>query len=190
MSVCKIWPNQILPHVKRARCRPVANKWLPWAYWSGSLYAMKMFVRYVPLLLALFLASSMLGAVPPIHVLVSDASGKVVFKGTTNASGAFATGKLQPANYVVQFTSTNLAMKGHHYGLVVSAGKARVSANAVPGEKFIAAGGIAMKITAGEPMAETLKKNPGLNNPAAIRAMERMAKEDAVNITGQVTAGR
>lgn len=151
---------------------------------------MKMFIRYVPLFLALFLASSMLGAVPPIHVVVSDASGNVMFKGTTNASGAFATGKLQPANYVVQFTSTSLAMKGHHYGLVVSAGKARVSANAVPGEKFTAAGGVAMKIAVGEPMAETLKKNPGLNNPAAIRAMERMEKEAAVNITGQVTAGR
>ena len=154
---------------------------------EGYFATMKMFACLL-LLLTPLVASSVSGAVPPINVIVSDASGKVAFKSTTNANGTFTTGNLKPGHYVVQFTSTSAAVKGNFYGLVVSAGKAKNSANAVAGEKFAAGGGVAMKITVGEPIADTLKKNPGLNNPAAIRAMERMEREAAINITGQVTA--
>ena len=74
-----------------------------------------------------------------------DPAGKVAFKGATNTSGTFATGNLGAGNYVVQFNSSNAAVKGQQYTLVVSAGKKKVSANAVAGDK-LTAGGVAMKI--------------------------------------------
>jgi hypothetical protein len=87
------------------------------------------------------------GAVPPINVTVSDSTGKAAFKGATNAQGTFATGKLQPGGYVVQFNSKS-APKGAKYAMVVSAGKKKVTASAVQAEK-LAAGGVAMKIDVG-----------------------------------------
>ena len=63
--------------------------------------------------LSLFLAAGMAyGAVPALNVTVSDASGKAAFKGTTNAKGTFATAKLKPGNYVVQFNSRVGPYKG------------------------------------------------------------------------------
>ena len=103
---------------------------------------MKNLIRGTVLSLCFAIACMAYGAVPPLNVTVSDASGKAAFKGTTNAKGTFATAKLKPGNYVVQFNSKNGAVKGNHYAIVVSAGKKKVSANAVPGEKF-AAGGVA-----------------------------------------------
>lgn len=101
------------------------------------------------LLAPLFVAACMAyGAIPAINVTVSDASGKASFKGMTNASGTFATPNLKPGNYVVQFNSTSGEMKGNHYSLVISAGKKKVGASAVPGEKF-AKGGVAMKVDVG-----------------------------------------
>ena len=87
------------------------------------------------------------GAVPPINVTVSDSTGKAAYKGATDAKGTFATGKLQPGGYVVQFNSKS-APKGSKYAMVVSAGKKKVSASAVLAEK-LAAGGVAMKIDVG-----------------------------------------
>lgn len=85
------------------------------------------------------------GAVPPIDVTVADPAGKVAYKGKTAANGTFATGKLQPGNYVVQFNANNAAAKGGQYAIVVSAGKKKVSADAVAGDKF-GKGGVAMKV--------------------------------------------
>ena len=90
-------------------------------------------------------ASISLAATPPIDVTVSDNSGNVAFKGKTKGDGTFATGKLQPGNYVVQFNANNL--KGI-YAIVSSAGKTKVTADAVAGEKF-AKGGVAMRIEVG-----------------------------------------
>jgi hypothetical protein len=86
-------------------------------------------------------------AVPAINVTVSDSSGKAAYKGATDTKGTFATGKLQPGGYVVQFNSKS-APKGSKYAMVVSAGKKKVTANAVQAEK-LAAGGVAMKIDVG-----------------------------------------
>ena len=101
-------------------------------------------------LLSLFLLAAPMayGAVPSLSVTVSEAGGKVAFKGTTNTAGTFATTNLKPGNYVVQFNSTNAALKGNQYALVISSGKKKVAANAVAGEKF-AGGGVAMKIEVG-----------------------------------------
>ena len=104
------------------------------------------------LFLLLIAAALSWGGVPAINVTVSDAGGKAAFKGATNAKGTFATANLKPGNYVVQFTSDNAAVKGKQYALVVAAGKKKVSAAGVAGEKFTR-GGVAMKVDVG----------PGLN---------------------------
>jgi hypothetical protein len=98
--------------------------------------------------LSLFFAAGMAyGAIPALNVTVSDASGKAAFKGTTNAKGTFATAKLQPGNYAVQFNSPNGAIQGN-YTIVVSAGTKKVSAAGIAGEKF-AKGGVALKVDVG-----------------------------------------
>ena len=101
------------------------------------------------LVLALLLAAVAIasGGIPTVNVVVSDKGGKAAFKGATNTSGAFATSKLQPGNYVVQFNSSSAELKGKQYAIVVSAGSKKVSAN-VAGEKF-AGGGVAMKVDVG-----------------------------------------
>ncbi len=122
---------------------------------------MKNMIRNTVMSLLLGVVSMAYGAVPPppINVIVSDASGKAAFKGTTNSSGAFATAKLQPGNYVVQLNSKSPAVKGNHYAVVVSAGKKKVVANAIAGEK-LAGGGVALKVDVG----------PGLNITGQVAA--------------------
>ena len=105
-------------------------------------------IRAVLLCLLLVVATAASGGVPSMNVIVSDASGKVAFKGATNANASFATANLAPGNYVVQFQSKSGALKGNQYLLVVSAGKKKMIADAVPGEKINGAG-VAMRITVG-----------------------------------------
>ncbi len=93
-------------------------------------------------------ASVASAAVPPLNVTVSDSAGKTAFKGTTKSEGDFATAKLPPGNYVVQFKATNSAVKNGQYSIVVGAGKKKVVANALAGEKFLG-GGVAMKVEVG-----------------------------------------
>lgn len=90
------------------------------------------------------LATTAYGGVASMDVTVFDAAAKVAFRGPmTNAT--FATQSLPPGDYVVQFNSKSARVKGNHYLLVISAGKKKVIATAVPGETFIA-GGAAMRI--------------------------------------------
>jgi len=105
---------------------------------------MKTIVQNIVVGLLAVAASVASAAVPLINVTVSDSSGKSAYKGTTDAKGTFATGKLQPGGYVVQFNSKS-PPKGSKYALVVSAGKKKMVANAIDAEK-LAAGGVAMKI--------------------------------------------
>jgi len=83
-------------------------------------------------------------AIPALNVTVLDPSGKTAFKGATDTSGIFASPKMQPGSYAVQFISNN-APKGSHYTLVVVAGTKKTFANAITAEK-LAGGGVAMKI--------------------------------------------
>ena len=101
-------------------------------------------------LLGLFLvvASMANAATPSVNVTVSDASGKLAFKGATKNDGGFATEKLQPGNYVVQFNSKNAALKGGQYSIIVASGQKKVVANSVAGDKFLG-GGIAVKVQVG-----------------------------------------
>lgn len=93
------------------------------------------------------MATIAFGAVPSMNVTVSDSGGKAAYKGATDTKGNFATGTLKPGGYVVQLNSKS-APKGAKYAVVVSAGKKKVTANAVDAEK-LAAGGVAMKIDVG-----------------------------------------
>jgi len=83
-----------------------------------------------------------------MEVTVLGASGKVEFKGATNANGTFATAHLQPGRYVVQFHTESAAAKRNQYLLVVSAGKKKVTATGVPGEIFMGSGA-AVKVNVG-----------------------------------------
>jgi hypothetical protein len=104
-------------------------------------------IRNLLLFALLIVASVAYGAgVAPMNVTVSGPSGKVAYKGKTDANGMFATPKLAPGNYIVQFNSPGL--KAGQYALVVSAGKKKVSADAVIGDKF-AKGGVAMRVDVG-----------------------------------------
>jgi hypothetical protein len=89
-------------------------------------------------------ASVASATVPLVSVTVTDSSGKVAYKGATDGKGTFATDKLQRGGYVVQFNSKSVP-KARKYALVVSAGKKKVVADAVEGEKF-SPGGVAMRI--------------------------------------------
>lgn len=99
--------------------------------------------------LALFLAFTTHAgaAVPRIEVTVSDASGRVAFRGATDANATFSTADLPPGRYIVQFHTSSGAAKGNHYLAVVSAGAKKVVAAGVPGETFMH-GGVAMKVNA------------------------------------------
>jgi hypothetical protein len=108
---------------------------------------MKKLIRSTVASLVLAATCMAYGAIPSLNVTVSDASGKAAYKGMTNAKGTFATAKLKPGNYTVQFTSSSGAIKGN-YAIVVSAGTKKVSAAGVAGEKF-AKGGVAMKVGVG-----------------------------------------
>src|SRR5256886_7162869 len=108
---------------------------------------MKQFIRSV-LVLTIVLGASVALAVPSLKVTISDSAGKVAFKGATNTSGAFATKNLPAGNYVVQFNSSDSSLKGQALNLIVSAGKKKVSAEAISGEKLLA-GGVAMKLDVG-----------------------------------------
>jgi hypothetical protein len=108
---------------------------------------MKTMIRSAAASLLLAATGMAYGAIPSLNVSVSDSGGKAAFKGTTNAKGTFATAKLKPGNYTVQFSSPSGAIKGN-YAIVVSAGKKKVSAAGVTGEKF-AKGGVAMKVDVG-----------------------------------------
>src|SRR4051794_9191222 len=106
---------------------------------------MKNIIPKIGLSLFLILTAVANGGIPRVNVIVSDASGKAAFKGATKSDGVFATEKLQPGNYIVQFNSTNAALKGGQYSIIVAAGKKKVVANAIAGEKLLGAG-VAMKV--------------------------------------------
>jgi hypothetical protein len=104
---------------------------------------MNKILRNLILAIAICGATAVYAATPPLNVIVTN-SGKTSFKGQTDSKGVFATGKLAPGQYTVQFNSDSAALKGKQYVLVVSAGTKKVSADCA-GEKF-ARGGVAVKV--------------------------------------------
>ena len=56
------------------------------------------------------------------------------------SNGTFAAANLPPGQYVVQVNSKSPPLEGDQYLLIVLAGKNTLVSNAIPGEKFKAAG--------------------------------------------------
>lgn len=106
-------------------------------------------------------ASAAFGALPQLTVTVADSAGKAAYKGATDANGTFATGTLKPGQYVVQFNAKTADLKGGSYALVVSAGRKKVTADSVAGEKFTG-GGVAMRIDVGNGLNITGQVATGL----------------------------
>jgi len=132
----------------------------------------KLYLQIVTAACALLpgIASAVSAEVPPIEVTVLDATGKVGFKGATNANGTFATANLQPGHYVVQLNTKSAAAKHHQYLLVVSAGKKKVIATGIPGEIFMGSGA-AVKVSVGS----------GLKITGQIASEEIVGREAGVN---------
>jgi hypothetical protein len=141
---------------------------------------MKNFFPAVGLCLFLIAAALASAGIPPMSVTVSDASGKLAFKGETKNDGGFATGKLQPGKYVVQFMTKNSAIKGGQYSIIVAAGTKKVVANAVAGEKFLASG-VAMKVEVGNGLSIVgqVSAGPMANNSAQDRDSLRRMQDRA-----------
>jgi hypothetical protein len=109
---------------------------------------MKTFFSAVGLCLFLVVAAGANGGIPSMNVTVSDAAGKLAYKGATKSDGGFATEKLQPGNYVVQLSSKNSSLKSGQYSIIVAAGKKKVVADSIAGDKF-AGGGVALRVDVG-----------------------------------------
>lgn len=107
----------------------------------------------LPLSCLLLASVALAGSLPLLDVSVSNAGGKTVFKGATKADGTFATGKLAPGNYVVQFTSKG-AVQGGPYALEASVGKVQMMADSLPGSRF-SDPGVAMRVNVASAMPMT-----------------------------------
>ncbi len=124
-------------------------------------------------LLALFGLASLAVAASPVRVevKVTDSAKEVVYQGKTDAGGTFATRKLAPGEYVVQFNAEQ-PLKGGPFALAVSAGKESTEADSLPARKF-SKGGVAMLITVKEPSNLTGKIGAAgslVKKPAATQA--------------------
>ena len=156
---------------------------------------MKNLIRGTLLSFTLLVACMAHGAGAPVNVTVSDAGGKTSFKGVTDAQGTFATAKLKPGNYVVQFNSTSGKMKGNHYAIVVSAGTKKVAAATVAGEKF-AGGGVALRVVVGAGLNITGQVAPEVAGKTAAdtressrRDLNRMQEHADNNLTQTMGTG-
>jgi hypothetical protein len=95
----------------------------------------------------LLLSSSVQASVRGIDVTVSDVGGRLAYRGKTNADGTFSTDRIAPGNYVVQFNAKAASVAADEYAIVVGAGRHKVVAESVAGEKFVG-GGVAMRLKA------------------------------------------
>ena len=120
---------------------------------------MNISIRKALFSLSLILSSALLAAaMPTLDVTVSDAGNKLAYEGKTGSNGTFATGNLAPGKYTVQFRSSG-NLPGN-YALVISAGKQKVAAEAVPGSKF-SKGGVAMRLDVSQGLNITGQVSPG-----------------------------
>lgn len=139
--------------------------------------------------------------VPKMNVTVSDSSGKATFKGATASNGTFATSALKPGNYTVQINAAGPIPKGSQFGVVVSAGTKKVTAQSVPGEKF-SGGGVAMKVDVGAglnisgqistdnaPVSKSGKKMVWINKQIGSNIPGHWAEEDSAEAKAAQAAG-
>ncbi|HEY2139310.1 MAG TPA: hypothetical protein VGH00_04460 [Chthoniobacterales bacterium] len=107
-----------------------------------------------PLFLLSLLAAASLHAagVCNVDVTISDAGGRLAYRGKTDINGVFATAQVAAGNYVVQFQAKKAAANRNDYAIFAAAGRQRVVADAVSGAKFSGAG-VAMRL---KPTSRTL----------------------------------
>lgn len=89
--------------------------------------------------------------VPNVDVTVSDATGRLTYRGKTDANGVFATRPVVAGAYVVQFNAKNARVDQNDYAIYAAAGHRRVVADAISGAKLSGAG-VAMRL---KPAART-----------------------------------
>ena len=95
---------------------------------------------------ALMVAGSVAGrGVDNLEVTVSDAAGRLSYRGRTDSNGVFASRPLAAGEYVVQFKGRNVAVDRNDYAIFAAAGHRRVVADSIAGAKF-AGGGVAMRL--------------------------------------------
>ena len=80
------------------------------------------------------------GGVPNVDVTVSNGAGRLTYRGKTDANGVFATGRVAPGNYVVQFQAKKAAANRDDYAIFVAAGRQKIVADAISEAKFSGAG--------------------------------------------------
>ena len=85
------------------------------------------------------------GGVRNVDVTVSDAAGRLIYRGKTDTNGVFASGRVAPGNYVIQFQAKQAAATRNDYAIFAAAGNHSVVAEAVSGAKF-SGGGVAMRL--------------------------------------------
>ena len=116
---------------------------------------MKQRLEIVLFCASFFLAASVAvgSGVPNVDVTVSDGAGRLTYRGKTDANGVFATRRVAPGNYVVQFQAKKAAANRTDYAIFAAAGSHSVVANAVSGAKF-SGGGVAIRLkpTTGTPI--------------------------------------
>lgn len=79
----------------------------------------------------------------------TDPGGAVAYQGKADVRGNFNAPNLKPGNYIIEFHADNAAaIKSQKFSIAV-AGKQRVTANGVAGDKF-GGGGVAMKVQVGK----------------------------------------
>lgn len=93
------------------------------------------------------------GGVPNVDVTISDAAGRLAYRGKTDSNGVFASSKVGPGNYVVQFNAKNAGTNRTDYAIYAAAGHQRMVADAVAGSKLAGAGvAMRLKATTGTPI--------------------------------------
>ena len=96
----------------------------------------------------LVVASAAFGAgVPNVDVTISDAAGRLAYRGKTDSNGVFSSRKVAAGNYVVQFNAKTAGANRADYAIYAAAGHQRVVADAVAGSK-LAGAGVAMRLKA------------------------------------------
>lgn len=80
------------------------------------------------------------GGVANVGITISDGAGRLTYRGKTDANGVFATARVSPGNYVVQFQAKRAAASRNDYAIFAAAGHHNVVADAVSGAKFSGAG--------------------------------------------------
>lgn len=88
------------------------------------------------------------GSMSPLQVKVTKGGDKVVYKGSTDSSGAFHTEPLAPGAYTVQFNAESTPKGGPFTIILDDTGKGGSSSDSVPGGKFTR-GGVAMRVEVG-----------------------------------------